>query len=302
MKNLRAKDKKMSEIFIDLHTDWANILRSQLAERGFSVPANSNNDDVCIMYFNLLKRSVKEKPRKVLESTEFFCPPEIMERYNKLKENLEAGKSIKAHLSRQLSDLKYNDPMLNDWAIYHLHLSSTIDPDGFVNRASSDPLNDYLLYARFDDENAYLINIYKHGAWAKQEMIRILHRNWTESIKFYKLDGVVEMQFTSTDDDIKELRKSKINTFVEVEKGIVYMPLGWGSSGDGTSSEIVMAYNRYLHSIKRIEKGVKDQIVKISDKIAEIGKPIPDKFIFQLVIDGNDFYVKEISTGVIFKM
>lgn len=54
------------------------------------------------------------------------------------------------------------------------------EPNGFVNRTGP------VLFARFDEQNAYLINVWSHGNWTNQDMIRIIHNNWPESIEDLK--------------------------------------------------------------------------------------------------------------------
>lgn len=67
--------------------------------------------------------------------------------------------------------------MLNDWGIYHLHLGTTIQSDGFVEQD-----NDELLFARITPTKFYLINVMKHGDWERKLIVEILHSNWPETI------------------------------------------------------------------------------------------------------------------------
>ena len=178
----------------------------------------------------------------------------------------------------------------------------SIDPDGFTNRDRNDPLNDYFLYARIDDDNAYLINIYQHGAWTKQEMVKIIHNNWPETIRAFLMENVVELTCKTSDDDLKSLRKNHINTCVEVNPGTIYMPIGFGSSLDGTNSEIVMVYTRYMRKITKIEKAIKKQIGQIEKAITSEGKSVPKVLDFHLLINNNEFNVIEQNTNIVFKI
>jgi hypothetical protein len=292
----------MRTVNIDLHSDWANILKSQLNERGYQIPIGSTNDDICLMYFNLRNRTIEPKRRKVLIAREFICPPTVQDRFDSLKSKIENGDSLNSHTSKHMADPAYNDLLFNDWKIYHLHMNTRIDPDGFTNRDRNDPLNDYLLYARFDDNSAYLINIYKHGAWTKQEMVKIIHNNWPDTIRASLLENVVELNYKASDDDLKSLRKNHLNTCVEVNPGIIYRPIGLGSSSDGTNSEIVMVYNRYMHKITKIEKAIKKQIGQIEKAITSDGKVVPRVFDFHLLINNNEFNVIEQNTNIVFKI
>ena len=59
---------------INFQQDWIEILCQKLAERGYSIDSSHDSDALCIQYFNVLKRQVDAKPRKVLVSKEFSCP------------------------------------------------------------------------------------------------------------------------------------------------------------------------------------------------------------------------------------
>ena len=74
-------------------------------------------------------------PRKIIKADEFTSPPpELVDGFNILIDKIKEGIDITPHLSKKLTDLNYDDPLLNDWGIYHLHLGTEFDKRGFVNR------------------------------------------------------------------------------------------------------------------------------------------------------------------------
>ena len=94
------------------------------------------------------------------------------------------------HLERYLFDEQlrspsFNDALLNDWGIHHVHLGTTIDSDGFVTRTEP------VLFARFDSANAYLIDVLPHGSWSLQRLVKDLYDNWSASIKHFRINGVL---------------------------------------------------------------------------------------------------------------
>jgi hypothetical protein len=71
-----------------------------------------------------------------------------------------------------------------------------------------------LLFARFPNNYAYLINIFPHGVWAEQELVGIIHRNWPESISDYRVTRIgVRLAYTQNYEVIAKLREAKINTY-----------------------------------------------------------------------------------------
>jgi hypothetical protein len=87
---------------------------------------------------------------------------------------IELGIDLRPHISRKIVDLHFDDDLLNEWDIHHLHLGTTLDANGFVKRTGP------VLFVRFDRQNAYFINVLGHGSWTNQDMIRIIHRKWPE--------------------------------------------------------------------------------------------------------------------------
>jgi len=286
----------MSDIKIDLLNDWTNILKEQLINYGYNIDPNEDNENICIMFFNLQKRLIPNKKRKVLYSGVFSCPPDYKSGLDIIIKKIENGGSLLPHLSKLIKDITYNDPMLNGWGVYHLHLGTTLDSDGFIKRTGP------LLYARFDNDNAYLINVYEHGAWTKQEIIKIIHRNWPKSIESFLLKGVIESEHKFNDNDLKDLRNSHINTFIEVENGVIYAPLGWGSSLSGVSTQAVLQCNHYARYFKKLETYIKENVSYFKDKIEKHGLPVPEMLDFKLDIDNRDIYVIEINSKIAFKM
>jgi len=266
---------------IDFVGDWRQRLRKELQERGYNTK-NIKDKDVSFAYFNLKLRQIEATPRKVLISKEFQCPKELEYGLQLLKNKIETGKDITGNLSKKILELNYHDDLLNDWGIHHLHLGIDISKkNGFVERTEP------LLFARFDNDNAYLINTYKHGEWTKQEMIKILHNNWPESIKQFKMNDIEGLEFKPSDADYKKLRKSHISTLVEVDKNVVYFPIGMGYASSGHSTEAIRASDYYFKVIRNYEKCVKDNILQIAKSLAEKGVDLGYNLSFHLWLENN---------------
>ncbi len=147
-----------------------------------------------------LPESVVEgaQPRRVMRSAAFDQNPIAATRLVTIAEivdQIERGADLTKYLSRRvrssftlprkfgkkrLSQLEHLDLLLNDWGVHHLHLSTAVEADGFVER------NDPLLFAMFRSEKAYFLDIGTHQSFADDRLVRIAVENWPSDQLFWE--------------------------------------------------------------------------------------------------------------------
>jgi hypothetical protein len=147
--------------------------------------------------------------------------------------------NMRPHQGKEIDDPLYKDALLSDWGIHHLHLGTVLDPDGFIKRTKP------VLFTRVTNDCLYMIQIMDHGpgaedVWSKQEIVEIIHRNWPDSIRQYRIKGI-ELERKATDSEIKQLRGAGILTMLEMKDGTIYMPVGGGIASDRTSLQVALA-------------------------------------------------------------
>jgi hypothetical protein len=244
-----------------------------------------------ILYFGLQKKLIKPIPRQILKSDIFSCPEELYLGLASLEDKITRGENINPHLSRKLKNLNNNDGLLFDWGIFHLHLGTAVEADGFVKRTGP------LLYARFDNDNAYFINVINHGAWTTQDLVRTIHKNWPSSIETYRLKGETKKFSTNINDEsIKELRGNQINTILEIEDGVFYLGPGGGLTGSGSSAEAMLSHLQNMKRIKRLEKSMNADITKFLLSIFSDLNFIENEVLnFELKKDNGKFHIDELN-------
>ena len=275
------------EVEINFLADGSDFLRSQLRAMRYSASETESPEQISLKYFNLLKRLIPSYPRQVLVSNKFSCPVELEMGLEIIKKKIRNGEDLRPHLSRRIQNLDYNDPLLNDWGIHHLHLGTTLDASGFITRTGP------VLFARFDNERAFLINVMEHANWSKQEFIRILHENWPDSIRSFRLDRIWKLTYVPSDTDIKDLRQAKIQTFVQLEEGIVYAPLGGGYDRSGRSSDARIQSNCWMKTLENWEKWVRDNYLLLVEQAKHEGVTFGSKLKFRLMINDPKVYALE---------
>jgi hypothetical protein len=190
--------------------------------------------------------------------------------------------------------LEFDDMLLNDWGLHHLHLGTTLESDGFMTRTGP------VLFVRFTDTIAYLVAILPHGAWTRQELVLILHRNWPEAISRFHLKGLAGVEPQVSDDEVRQLRKAGVLVFLEIEPGVVYAPIGGGYSTLRTSINVVTDYDRIVSSLRRYEDKVRELAPRFEAAARQRGLPVGSSLIFRLRINsGQPVAVEETTKGLI---
>ncbi|MFT4416036.1 hypothetical protein ACLM5H_19425 [Fredinandcohnia humi] len=283
------------KVHIDFLEDWKRYQKMQLERIGYIIDRNWDLQEISYNYFNWIRRVILPQRRKIYISKEFSCPHKHQKGLKMLEEKIIKGEHIWPHLSRKLKDLEYNDDLLNDWGIHHLHLGEQVESDGYIKRTGS------VLFARFDKLNAYFIDVMDHRSFTKQKMIEIIHRNWPDSIENFRLKGVQNINGIITDDNIASFRKSGVLSFIQIEPGVVYAPPGMGLTTAKTSVQTGREVDFYITRIRQFEDHVRSNIGKFVLVAQKEGNKIGNEMRFHLLIDeNNDVYANEILSKTSF--
>jgi hypothetical protein len=276
-------------IEIDLYRDWIAHLRNELSTFGYDVTQFRTDEQVAHAFLNLLRRLVRPVPRAVLKSKSFSCPADLLPGLAEVERKIVAGDDLSPHLSRFLRSPSFNDPLLNDWGIHHIHLGTVVEDDGFISRTCP------VLFARFDNAAAYLIDVLPHGSWALQSMVKTLHDNWPDSIKHFRLKGVISLERSLADGDIARLRKANVNTMVQLGEGIVYAPIGGGFATSSLSTDVVVRSNHCARRLRTMQQSVIDNIEAIATDARAKGIELPEKVQFGVEVKDDEIYAVEIN-------
>lgn len=253
----------------DLWKEFIKHGRKEFTANG--VTTNAISDEALpLAYLNWLKRAVSAMPRKIHRSNKFSCPPECVDGLAEIERKIAIGETLRPHLSTRITNPTYNDPMLNDWGIYHLHLGRNLQSNGFVERTGQ------LLYARFDGPNAYLLGIVPHhGLWTLKDMIQVMHENWPSTIERYRVKGIASNDAGHTDNEHAAIRNHSANALIHIAPGIVYTGPGGGLTSSGTGMETLRLHDFLQLSVQDMENHIK----------SERGKTLPTNPDVRLVVE-----------------
>lgn len=217
----------------------------------------SNHAGYLVDYLNRRARLLPAHPRQIFFSKEFQSPssPKLKRGLNHLLRCVREGKDLSPFMSRGIDikkGIKY-DEMLNQWGIYHFHMSETFLKSGFVQG------NNEILFAMVDDENFYCIQIGTHCSFSDKRLLEIVYYNWPYLLEPYMLPKGTHLATDITNDMVKALHKKHVNTFTPLPNGrFVFMP-PFGSTACGSQIACQMQANHIKRLLIVLEKYLSSQ-------------------------------------------
>ena len=302
---LRCLLNPISALMTNFKSDLVRIIKQNFDNAGI---AYDNAMDVCSLtasYLEMLNRRVVPIPRTVHFSEEIhnslgsLIREGDMERQEKAKEAwrtvfcirhlLTEGQSVNGFLSTGIefaTGERSRDELLWDFGLHHFHLSrkpysgKKIEGKGFVERS------DYLLFAIITQNHAYLVDVRPHQdpqklGWVRQELRKIVYRNWPELIESHILRGVQGDMLT--DEKLKELRRKNVNHCPKLGDRAV-APLGGGTMADGSSALCKVMAMRLLHEIERHQFYFDTKPPDLLSALKDKGLDIAGEIEFELVL------------------
>jgi hypothetical protein len=225
------------------------------------------------VYWTWRERFPAARPRAVHRSQELDASAKA-EQYSAelagLERKMTAGEDLTPHLSERvetayISDTQRpglhprqreadRDQMLNAWGIHHLHLSNAPGRGGFNVRGGD------LLYAVFRPGDAYLLGIYTHSDWAREELVRVMVRNWPHAGLFLKSNYARGKTARFTDDERRKLRQANVNAVLFEVDGACYGPPGIGQTAAGGSFAAARRAMGYMENLRQFRENVDNQL------------------------------------------
>ncbi|MGP8217469.1 MAG: hypothetical protein ACLQQ4_18015 [Bacteroidia bacterium] len=264
-----------------------------------STAANSERQAL-IDFFNMNSKLIAPKPRAVHKSDTFhnkLIGSGLDAEIQLIEDEILRGDNLNPHLSKLVLKPSYNDSLLNSWSIYHLHISNTKDnpSDRFYKRSGN------LLFTMVTPTDIYFIDIRPHGeneVFVKQEFLEIVARNWPHLL--HEAPGVVAIDRTHSDADVKVLRGINVNIGIHEINGKFYHPPGLGFAGNGSSAMAIMRTNSVVKWIRSMEKHLVENSEMVKQSILRAtGQNIatPD-YKLQIIPQPPGFTIAETVSGL----
>jgi hypothetical protein len=223
-------------------------------------------------YYNFRLKYIVCKPRQIRVSSELSN--KLSKHKNKdsifdIFNHTIKGQDINPFQSKDSFNADFHDLLFNDWGIHHLHLCSEKEKTtDYFNRRTGD-----LLFVRFTDEIAYFLDIKSHkdkNVWSDTDLIRIIQRNWNESIEDKEVKDVTWHPHLN-DEEIGKLRKAGLLFGINVD-GKSYLLLGHGqaTSGDNMmASRLANEISRWIgHNKHLVETDIERFKIELKERLS----------------------------------
>ncbi len=185
------------------------------------------------------------------------------------------------------------DLLLNDWSIYHLHLSTEAMKGGWIKRT------DLLLFAVIKPQDAYLIDIAPHGSWYEENFIRIIASTWPDAGIVGELRGFTVP--TLSTEQREEHRENYRVAGIPVD-GKLYSPMV-SLMASGHSEQSVDDADAVFGAMKPVEAHLRDAPERIVEMLTARGVVPPSEpdIHFEFFLEGG-YGVVERKTGTRFPL
>lgn len=272
------RDEQTPAIDLDFQADFRTIAATALARLDVVLDPSEIDNEV-YFYFANQRRRIEARPRRVIEAKELLCSPQLVVGYAELKSELERGIDVTGRLSRTTKDVTYEDMMLNDWGVAHLHVGVR-DAHGEV------PRTEPVLFAFVRDDAVYAIGFFPHGAWTEIEVLETVQRNWPHLMEHAQVFGVTG--FEATSEERAKLRAAGAVILTTVN-GVVYAPPGGGYTRAKTSGAAHKYADRAMIDLSFYEQHVRQNVARFLKQIEDLGRVAgtPSTFHFWVNADGN---------------
>lgn len=273
------------QLTLNFHSDWVEHLTVILKNSFGYIDSELPEQRVPHIYYNAISRRPPVEKRQVFLADNFQCPIDLQKGWEKLQQLIIEGNDLYPYLSKFVEHPDLQDAMLDHWGILHFHLGESIDPKtGFIKRTGP------LLFAYLKTGQLFGIGIFKHGDWTNKEIIEIMHRNWPEEIRQFRLNGNI-IAANMSDSEISAMRNKKVNSFITLSDGATYGALGGGvvSSGDNINTIRKIDIQRAL--LERLETEVSDNLSLFTPDLSALGCQSNEIVGTKLIITEQEYFL-----------
>jgi len=262
---------------MDFLTDLDEIISDKIGDinnkTGFNIQITDSEIPKRLQkLFNLKFKMISQKVRNVHYSSELRSKT-LTEPYvsvlKEIEEKFKNGDDLNPYLSRHAFDPEFQDGLLNDWGIHHLHLNNRKDNEIDYLYSTSG----CLLFVAVGETDVYFLETRPHNEsyrsspeyplWVRNEFLKIIKNNWNNLLKSSELDGFKPAEPMNRDDQIV-FRDNNVYTLAQIDDK-VYLPFGGGITTSGVGGRQVEARTGLLTDLSRDQRYIENKTDEIKE-------------------------------------
>ncbi|MGZ5077240.1 MAG: hypothetical protein ACXWE9_12355 [Methylobacter sp.] len=257
-------------------------------------------------FFNIKKKNIIPQPRQVHISKEirehnlfnYEKKSVIQEIINRIK----CGIDLKIYLSDRQNELDHTDLTLTVMGLHHFHLGDKIENSG--KRKGLIRGTKSILFIKFEDDAAYLIDILSHEinqGFLNRRLLHIIYNNWPQLLEQYRIDRMNISNQEITDDEFAMLIQNQLNIPFSPENGVSFFLPGLLTTGN-TDSENEWKITTLLRDLEEIKLKLEISSSDISNYIKIKTRVSYNILRFSIKIRNGYFVIQNENTGLFFTL
>ena len=286
----------------DFKEDLRQQFRHDLTKAGYTLPAATlDAQETAIRFHAIWLRWIQPRPRRVVWSAQLLAralAPDVRLALSTIEAESIGGLDLNPRSSRQQRKAMFNDWLLNDWGVNHLHLGAQgAHKAGFAGSTSD------LLFVWVADEDVYFLDVKDHRVFdtrCDESFVEIIHANWPGIIDPYRLRGAVGLERKCTAEERVLMRSRFINVLVETADGSVFAPIGGGMTGKGASIQATQWTIEVFRAVKAHHDWCATHAEALADEILRLHGTRPSNLRgLHVRLDGNKLMLHHEPTGIL---
>lgn len=264
--------KKDLELYLKnkFHEDNLNKLGINASIDELNKIQSESTENLIELYSKLRSRLLIGRKRKVIIHNSLLKNAKYQQYKNsitKLKNIFENGSSIRPYLSNKVNKIYFDDRLLLDWNIHHLH---------FIPNNSKQQRTNDILFITESESIIHFLSIMTHKDFCNIDLLKYIYENAPSILEHYKLTGIQPLPQNYSSETIKNLRSNNVGYCVSFGDN-VYAP----SLNKRSITYLQEAKFRLSVILKEVEKSVIEQREYIFSQIPQTTRALNLEWIIE---------------------
>jgi hypothetical protein len=255
---------------------------------GFKIATSKSFNDTLLDFLTVRMKLIDNKPRTAIMSpplmNDFFTHSkrkEIETIFNLAKN----GGDLNRFQSKKLFESRFHDHLLNEWNIYHFHLS--IKKVGKGNE---------LLFAYIDNDQILFLGLAKHtpGIFADTKWLEILHDYFPEVLEPLEMKNLKDVNPKLNAKERQMMWDKGYTLGMTKIRDDVYFSPGLGRMTSGHGTEVVTIQGNIIRWMHKIDLQIVDSI----NELCYYLKTTKEKIEFRIIFGKDGLELVELSSQI----